>query len=660
MSRSRSFAMKRSPSSPTKAACQRVVSWLTGAILFATAGSDCFAQSLSLYRSGESATQARPAGELAARITLSQNRLTGEGFPTFSPQFVLADVRLDPDWRRLYQEFSGDISGRYIEALSVMPPPDGLARLRPIVGQLLDCQREDGRFGDPALSFTNEAIGRDHMALLWGNGRLLVGLMACYRATGDQKVLEAARRLGDFLLRVRKHFSQPEVARWLATQGARGYVCFTQLIEGLVMLGQKTEEAAYLAEAKAIIPLLPPRGVQHSHGYLSTLRGALLLHEATGDEEALRFVKDAYAELVDSPDYQSAFGGVLEFFGTENYGVTRDDIKKLADLDNKDPQDEGCAEADFLRLSLQLWRLTGKSEYLDRAERCLLNHFFFNQFYTGDFGHHILYENGFRPSEQQGMAWWCCTMHGLRAFGDVVDSVVTKANDTARVNLFLEGTWSFGSLELTTKYVGPSRTGAGDIFRITLDKGSAEPISLAVRQPPWAESLGVSIDSRGVETTGGDDGYCVLQRPCRPGESVDVHLDYRVCLETRERKVIPLQSLGSEPVEAALYYGPWLMCVHELDDPLFVRRPWKFAPPNASVIELPEQIEAERAPGFPQTISRPPLQLRLDYHHGGWPNTNRVVMRRFSEQTAMAPQQVTAVWLHFRRQETGRRQEEQP
>ena len=58
-----------------------------------------------------------PAGELARRIALSSDRLTGPGFPTYTPDFVLADVELSPSYERLYQNFSGDISGRYLDAL---------------------------------------------------------------------------------------------------------------------------------------------------------------------------------------------------------------------------------------------------------------------------------------------------------------------------------------------------------------------------------------------------------------------------------------------------------------------------------------------------------------------------------------------------------------
>ena len=48
-----------------------------------------------------------------------------------------------------------------------------------------------------------------HMALLWGNGRLLVGLMQYHAVTHDAEVLRAARRLADFLVAIRARQPTP-------------------------------------------------------------------------------------------------------------------------------------------------------------------------------------------------------------------------------------------------------------------------------------------------------------------------------------------------------------------------------------------------------------------------------------------------------------------
>jgi len=49
-------------------------------------------------------------------------------------------------------------------------------------------------------------------------------------------------------------------------------------------------------------------------------------------------------------------------------GFDRADKNPERLLEDKYERDEGCAEADWLRLNLSLWRLTGQDRYLDAAE----------------------------------------------------------------------------------------------------------------------------------------------------------------------------------------------------------------------------------------------------------------------------------------------------
>jgi DUF1680 family protein len=335
------------------------------------------------------ATGAIPAGELAERIALSAGRLTRGKVPEFTHEFILADVALEPP--RRFNEYSGDLSGRYVEALSVLPPGEG-ADVDGLVHDILGHQRPDGRFGNPDLRYTAAEIGGLHMAQLWGNGRLLLGLVQHHAVTGDPASLTGARRLADFLIGVRTQASDPTVVSRMVDQGAMGIICLTQLTEPLVLLADLTGETRYLEEARKIGGTLGPRGTQHAHGYLTTARGMVALAEATRDAALLGRVEGLYEDLTASPDLLY-LGGAPEFFGG-----AREPLR-----------DEGCAVADFLRLSLMLHRATGQAAYLERAERCLLNHLYCNQFATGDFGHRTFFEQGLAPSESVGRA---CTATG--------------------------------------------------------------------------------------------------------------------------------------------------------------------------------------------------------------------------------------------------------
>jgi hypothetical protein len=301
-------------------------------------------------------------GELARRMELTARRFREGKTPAFTPEFVLADVALSP--ARRFNEYSGDLSGRYIEAVALRPV-SASSGLETLVSKLLSYQREDGRFGEAGLVFKADSIGPNHMALLWGNGRLLIGLLTYYRVRRRPEVLKAAKRLGDFLLQIQGEAARPEVRQRLEGQGASGFICFTQLIEGLVMLKNATGDQRYLDRAGEIIPLLQPRGIQHAHGYLATLRGILDLANATRKPEYLASVEKKYADLLGSSDY-TVFGSVLEYFGWGDPGSTDAGRKQIVAASGGDPRDEGCGHADFLRLSLGLWRTTGKAVFPGR------------------------------------------------------------------------------------------------------------------------------------------------------------------------------------------------------------------------------------------------------------------------------------------------------
>lgn len=559
-----------------------------------------------------------PRGELATRIQMARDRMLGGGIPEFTDDFILADVMLRPDYPRRFNEYSGDLSGRYIGAFAVMPGPGTEQRLGYLVAEALKYQKPDGRFGSADLNFVPDEVDVNHMALLWGNGRLLVGLLECYEAHRDQKVLDASRKLGDFLLAVREGCSDEKVVQKVKDRAAAGMICFTQLIEGLVMLARDTNDPKYLDGAEAIVPWFDfGRGQQHSHGYLSTLRGLVMLSQATGKAEYLKKVEDAYASLAASSDY-NIYGGVEEMFG------------------GKGDRNEGCSEADLLRLSLQLWQVTRKLDYLERAERCLLNEFFSNQFQTGDFGHHLHFAKGVAPVQGVGRAWWCCTMHGLRAFRDVMDSMVTADGDKVLVNLFLDGDWKDSDRALRLEH---SKNGG---LRITVAASSEQGFPLAIRQPGWAEKVDVSVNGQ-LQAVSEKEGYTVISEPVKKGDKIEISFVMKKRLIKRDGSEMAPADLTDKAVEAALFYGPWLVGADETDNPMFYGEPW-----DGNEILLSDTTSHGAASTSGKHLEIPAGHVACKYVHNGFPGEWSLVLRPISERTGHDPD-TFVVWLNYRK-----------
>ncbi|MBX7254957.1 MAG: glycoside hydrolase family 127 protein [Candidatus Hydrogenedentes bacterium] len=573
-----------------------------------------------LSAAGHAQNTVTEAGELRARIDLVTSRMLEGGEPRFTPDFVLADVELRPDYPRRFSNYSGDLSGRVIGAFSEVPLEKSSPYVDGLVSEALKHQKTDGRFGAESLPFEPSAIGSEHMALLWGNGRLLVGFMEYYAHKSDPSVLVASKRLGDFLLAAVAACSNEEVKNRVLGLGASGMICFSQLNEGLVMLANTTGDSRYLDACKSIQTWFPAeRGKQHSHGYLTTLRGLVMQYEASRDSALLETVEKLYESLVTSPELM-VYGGVKEFFGDPNYEC-----------------DEGCSEADFLRLGLQLWRITGKAGYLNRAEHILYNQFYANQYATGDFGHHFYSAKGITRKGGHGRAWWCCTMHGMRAFRDVLDAVVTCDSNRVRVNLIDSVQWTNDEFGITTTADRSSKNG---VLRIRVDKAPEKGVPISIRVPDWM--LGESVASGGQPLKSGkEDGYLVLDKSLRAGETAELSFEYKLQFLMRDGTVADVSQLTAEPTEAMVQYGPWLLGIDEHFNPLFYSEPMS---DNVVTIPAAPRLDESR---IGSALAVNAAHLQCNYVHGGYPDVQQVTLRPVSERTLHAPQEFMT-WLRIR------------
>lgn len=499
-----------------------------------------------------------PSHELDHRIELSVQRLTdGDARPAFTHEFLLADVALNPDDPRRFYNFSGDLSGRYIEVMSLLSDRQRSAvKLSQLVEEVIAEQQADGRFGDPTLRYTAEEIGGEHMALLWGNGRLLVGLMTYYEQTGDLASLQAARRLGDFFITVSEQSRNKEIAVRLLGFGAKGIICFTQYIEGLAMLAGSTYSKKYIQAAEDAYTALPERGEVHTHGYLTTLRGVLMLHELTNDGRQLEYVKRTFDELLASEDY-TRHGAVYEYFGGHG------------------ERDEGCSSADFVRLAFHLHRLTDDKRYLKVAQSALVNALFYNQYASGDFGHHFFTGGGMSASNPR-RAWWCCTMHGLRALIAVRDEeVLVSKGDTTVLQLLVTQTYVGDGKAFLLEYSGEDR--GTTLYTMTVTEWDGTFLTIS-------EPTATTIAPTSFHPKAGDV------------------LDITVRYETRFHagKGGPGQALPTDPSVGYLTYGPYLMGFNQDD---FVAEP-----------DWGNQVSWRELRGGDL-----PLSLLVDYRHGGYP-----------------------------------------
>ena len=387
-----------------------------------------------------------------------------------SRDFILADVSLKQE--RAFTDYSGDISGRWIGVAAFLAPqyPQPLAALPALVDRIPAFQKADGHFG--AEQRLPKIKGDRDMPILWGNGRLLIGLMEVYQRSGNRKALQTARRLGDYLVATDSVYDKAENIR--AVGGDYGHslaTCYFQCIEGLVALGRATGENRYLDEARRIAELaasVDRFDGFHSHARLTTDRGLADLYAASGEARWLEAARRDWKIFMER--YRLPTGGVKERLSPD-CGI-----------------DEGCSEADWLRLNLALGGLTGEGRYWDEAQRALDGHFLYNQFANGGAGHRQFHQIDGRPVAFHGLfreAWWCCSEHWARATVDIACLAVTSGRQGPCVNLAVDCEGTVAGPGGKWKVVLRETE---DGLRIVLTSPAPREATLRIHRPGWARS----------------------------------------------------------------------------------------------------------------------------------------------------------------------------
>jgi len=469
------------------------------------------------------------AGDLTDRFDRTLGRvLDGDG-PRYDAELLLAD--LEDDGSRLFADFTGDLSGRFLGATATAgrADPRAAARAAELIEGILSRQRDDGGFG---RRLDYDSVEREHMAQLWGLGRLLVGLVEFAQANGDDRSRSAAMRLGDYLAGLGPRLNRQDVRQradgsWLA----HGYGCWTQNIEGLAALGRLSGETRYLDAARAVVPFSDGFEGEHSHGRLSTLRGILALAELNGHTALVERVENAWETLAASGRIRLS-GAVAEY------------------LEPNPTRDEGCSNADWLRLSLALWRQTKDLRYLEAAERSYFNGFLANQFPKGDFGHRSFAERGLRAGGVR--AWWCCTLHGLRAFSAVSAAAFDADDDALSYVLPVDGEGARGGLRVRSE----STLSTDGTVRLIVLEAPAAAATIRVRRPRWVTAVRVSREGEEV------DGFVRVRRRWKTSD--ELRIEYELAAgEVRDGR-------GG----FALTLGPSLLGVDQLTTPAYFGQPY--------------------------------------------------------------------------------------
>jgi hypothetical protein len=452
--------------------------------------------------------------------------------------------------KRPFKNFSGDISGRFIEIMAMNSR--GSYNIHPLLRGLLaevpKNQRPGGYFAASGVIDWQQPIDSKlkgkatMMPGLWGNARLLCGLVEASRAFNDPALLACARKLGDFYVGIAPRFTDPARISEYTGGGTyyAGYVtCYFPAMEGLMKLHQLTGEKKYLDTAVTMARFYEPFDrlpIDHAHGMLCNQVSLLLLYEATKESGYLNRVERRWTELVEG-GYINPAGGILEHCKVKFF------------------RDEGCAIVDWLRLNLELAQVTGKARYWDMAERTLHNHFLQNQTPNGGFGHrNALCDKdgvyGFKSEIEEAV--WCCTFHGQLGFLNLRSHLFERTKDRLTCNLALDFTSSNATETVVSKILPAA--GPREVLRQSIRLGGMPVAVVLVRKPSWADSV-TAMDATGKHLPVVEkEGYVATAGPV--SEAVFIYKG-GVYAENRRCVRLPDGPVAGQP--CVLGFGPKIL-----------------------------------------------------------------------------------------------------
>jgi DUF1680 family protein len=496
-------------------------------------------------------SQVRLYGELGARyMAATCNLLTRTD--RYSEDSFIASAAGHPG--AFWWDWPGDQIGRWLSVLHVAEGygwTPAVEQRRAVAEAVLPHQTKEGNFGPPASATS------DDIKLLSGNCFALRGLMDAYADTHDPRYLDAARKMGRYFEKL--------APQWETRSEGKLHEFYGHCLDGLVALYEQGGDRWALDLAERIAP--HAGRTAHAHHSLSLCRGLIDLALLTGKKEYLDKVEDYLAWCRES---QTATGGLPEMMPQHS-------------------EDEGCTLADWVVVNLMMYQATGQERYLDDAEHTLVNHFFFNQFHTGGFGH-----LGYSQEIVGGKDWqgWegqfgsenpgCCSLWGQWGLGQTGSYIVTQTADAVSVNLY-------PSAEINLPERGVQLAISSDFPRMTkacllVKCDKPQSFSLALRIPTWTRSMRVQCDGSPVETPKAGRRV-VLNRTWKGTTRIDI---------TFENELRTVSWPLKNPKGTAVFDGP--LCLGLSSDSADVKLPWA-VPLDAAGRPIPD------SQGRPQVIN---------------------------------------------------------
>lgn len=476
----------------------------------------------------------------------------------FAPEMVAGDE--EGDWY-------GEHAGKWLVAATRAAVRAGddalLARVLRVADYLVARQDADGYLGNyaPARRFmvpqppkpmTWDGAPALRTWDIWTHSYLILGLVELWKAVGDDRYLNAARKIGDLcwwtlseegiaITDLGNHFGlsatvllDPAVELYLAA-GEERYLDLARLV-----LEQAEREPRNRLLSMALAGADPSEiATGKAYQLLWNLVGLAKLHRATGEAHYLTAVRNIW---------QAVRAHHLTLGGGPWGGVAHRsrEVFNPAGVFSPEAYVETCSTMAWIQLNRELLTILGDAAFAQEIERSAYNDLLGAQAPDGEDWCYYSFPNGRRTHTTY---WRCCKSSGAMAleelpgiaYGVTADGAVTvNLLGASDAKVTLPGAGEVRLRQRTSyPFEGP--------IAIEVTPASPARFAVDVRIPDWVEHPALRVGDETIEATPGS--FARIERDWEPGDVITLDLPMPVRMHhATQRNVQESLAPGGVPV----------------------------------------------------------------------------------------------------------------
>lgn len=439
---------------------------------------------------------------------------------------VESDATLYGGWEN--SAIQGHTMGHYLTALSQAYATSGDSELLTIINHIVDvmaeCQNADTGYLAAIPESHYAQIENGNTAGTWvpwyTMHKILSGLIDAYELAGNETALTVASKLGDWVY--------SRTSKWTATtQTTVLNVEYGGMNDCLYELYSITQSAEHLAAAHSFDELTLFDALyngedvlngKHANTTIPKIVGALKRYMVLGESEEyyLKVAENFWEIVVSNHTYITGGNSEWEHFGEA----------KVLDAERTNCNCETCNTYNMLKLTRELFKITGNSKYSDYYENTFINAILSSQNpETGMTTYFQPMATGFFKVYSSPFAhFWCCTGSGMENFSKLGDSIYYKDADGIYVIRYTSSkvTATDMNLILTQETDIPST----EVVKFTVNtvSGDTTKADIVLRVPDWCTAEPTVAVNGVAVTTKVVNGFIRLSDTWNNGDVIELTL----------------------------------------------------------------------------------------------------------------------------------------